>query len=119
MKASSSSNSLTTLTIDIDPECIVCLESGLNAQGESVMNPLTLHLCGCRFTVHPKCWTEWVRARNLCPICRRPIMVIRVPQTTEVVEVEEDNFIQKRIFIVFTLFIIIAIVLVIVFIVAK
>jgi len=46
-------------------------------------------------------------------------MVIRVPQTTEVVEVEEDNFIQKRIFIVFTLFIIIAIVLVIVFIVAK
>jgi len=116
MKASSSSNSLTSLTIDIDPECIVCLDSGLDAQGESVMNPLTLQLCGCRFTVHPKCWTEWVRARNMCPICRRPILVIRVPQTTEVVEVEENDFIQKRIFIFFTLLITITIALVVVFI---
>lgn len=116
MKASSSSNSLTSLTIDIDPECIVCLDSGLNAQGERVLNPLTLHLCGCRFTVHPKCWTEWVRARNMCPICRRPIMAIQVPQTTEVVEVEENDFIQKRIFILFTLLITITIALVVVFI---
>jgi hypothetical protein len=116
MKASSSSNSLTSLTIDIDPECIVCLDSGLDAQGESVLNPLTLHLCGCRFTVHPKCWTEWVRARNMCPICRRPIMAIQVPQTTEVVEVEENDFIQKRIFILFTLLITITIALVVVFI---
>lgn len=116
MKASSSSNSLTSLTIDIDSECIVCLDSGLNAQGERVLNPLTLHLCGCRFTVHPKCWTEWVRARNMCPICRRPIMAIQVPQTTEVVEVEENDFIQKRIFILFTLLISITIALVVVFI---
>lgn len=116
MKASSSSNSLTSLTIDIDSECIVCLDSGLNAQGERVLNPLTLHLCGCRFTVHPKCWTEWVRARNMCPICRRPIMAIQVPQTTEVVEVEENDFIQKRIFILFTLLITITIALVVVFI---
>ena len=116
MKASSSSNSLTSLTIDIDSECIVCLDSGLNAQGERVLNPLTLHLCGCRFTVHPKCWTEWVRARNMCPICRRPIMAIQVPQTTEVVEVEENDFIQKRIFIFFTLLITITIALVVVFI---
>jgi len=116
MKASSSTNSLTSLTIDIDPECIVCLDSGLNAQGERVLNPLTLHLCGCRFTVHPKCWTEWVRARNMCPICRRPIMAIQVPQTTEVVEVEENDFIQKRIFILFTLLITITIALVVVFI---
>ena len=116
MKASSSSNSLTSLTIDIDSECIVCLDSGLNAQGERVLNPLTLHLCGCRFTVHPKCWTEWVRARNMCPICRRPIMAIQVPQTTEVVEVEGNDFIQKRFFIFFTLLITITIVLVVVFI---
>jgi hypothetical protein len=43
-------------------------------------------------------------------------MAIQVPQTTEVVEVEENDFIQKRIFIFFTLLITITIALVVVFI---
>jgi hypothetical protein len=43
-------------------------------------------------------------------------MAIQVPQTTEVVEVEENDFIQKRIFILFTLLITITIALVVVFI---
>jgi hypothetical protein len=43
-------------------------------------------------------------------------MAIQVPQTTEVVEVEENDFIQKRFFIFFTLLITITIVLVVVFI---
>jgi len=43
-------------------------------------------------------------------------MAIQVPQTTEVVEVEENDFIQKRIFILFTLLISITIALVVVFI---
>jgi len=94
MKASSSTNSLTSLTIDIDPECIVCLDSGLNAQGERVLNPLTLHLCGCRFTVHPKCWTDWVQARNMCPICRRPIIVSAQAQSQSQVQAQNQTQVQ-------------------------
>jgi len=97
MKASSSTNSLTSLTIDIDPECIVCLDSGLNAQGERVLNPLMLHLCGCRFTVHPKCWTDWVQARNMCPICRRPIIVSAQAQSQAQSQVQAQNQTQVQV----------------------
>ena len=58
-----------------------------------------------------------MRARNMCPICRRPIMIIRVPQPSEFIEVEGDDSIQKRFFILFTLCIIITIILVVFFIV--
>ena len=43
-----------------------------------------------------------MRARNMCPICRRPIMIIRVPQPSEFIEVEGDDSIQKRFFILLT-----------------
>jgi predicted nucleic acid-binding Zn ribbon protein len=58
-----------------------------------------------------------MRARNMCPICRRPIMMIQIQQPSEFIEVEGDDSIQKRFFILFTLCIIITIVLVVVFIV--
>jgi len=121
MKASSSTNSLTSLTIDVDPECIVCLDSGQNAQGEYVMNPLTLRICGCHFPVHPKCWTEWVKARNTCPICRRQIMVYPVqtqaPRPVLVLADSDDNAVIKtRIVFLFCVLLLIAIVVVLYFI---
>lgn len=117
MKASSSSNSLISLTIDTGPECIVCLDSGPNSLSEYVMNPLKLRVCSCHFPVHPKCWTEWIKVRNTCPICRRQIILSRAPQPIIVVEVEENESIQKNVFILFTICIIIAIILVLVFVV--
>ena len=115
MKASSSSNSLSDL--NQDRECFICLDSAPNMIGEHVLNPFTLKQCGCRFSVHPRCWREWIRARNMCPICRRPITMIQIPQPSEFIEVEGDDSIQKRFFILFTLCIIITIILVVVFIV--
>lgn len=127
MKASSSSNSLISLTIDVEPECIVCLDSGPNAQGEYVMNPLTLRICECRFPVHPKCWTEWVRAQNTCPICRRQIMVYPVqvqaqvqaqmPRPVLVLAESDDNAVIKtRVFFLFCVLLLLTIVIVLYFI---
>jgi len=115
MKTSTSSNSL--MNLELDRECFICLDSAPNRFNEHVMHPFTLTQCGCRFTVHPICWREWMRARNMCPICRRPIMMIQIQQPSEFIEVEGDDSIQKRFFILFTLCIIITIVLVVVFIV--
>jgi len=115
MKASSSSNSL--MNLELDKECFICLDSTQNMVGEHVMHPFIIKQCGCKFTVHPRCWREWMRARNMCPICRRPITIRATPPTAIVVEIEEDDSIQKRFFILFTLCIIITIILVVVFIV--
>jgi E3 ubiquitin-protein ligase DOA10 len=124
MKASSSSNSLISLTIDVEPECIVCLDSGPNAQGEYVMNPLTLRICGCRFPVHPKCWAEWVRARNMCPICRRQIMVYPVQAQRQVqvqvpvlvlADTDDNAVIKTRVFFLFCVLLLVAIIIVLYF----
>ena len=118
MKASSSSISL--MNLELDKECFICLDSAPNRFGEHVMHPFTLTQCGCRFTVHPRCWREWMRARNMCPICRRPIMTIRVPPVTQiVVEVEEDDTIQRKSMVCMITCIFIVIVIILVFILGK
>ena len=115
MKTSSSSNSL--MNLELDRECFICLDPEINRFGEHVMHPFIIKQCGCKFTVHPICWREWMRARNMCPICRRPITIRATPPTAIIVEVEEDDSIQKRFFILFTLCIVITIILVVIFIV--
>lgn len=55
-----------------------------------------------------------MRARNMCPICRRPIMKIRIPPPTAiVVEVEDTEVIQKNSIFFMITCIVIAIVIVI------
>ena len=118
MKASNSSNSL--MNLELDKECFICLDSAPNRFDEHVMHPFTLKQCGCRFTVHPRCWREWMRARNMCPICRRPIMKIRVPPPTAiVVEVEDTEIIQKNSILCMITCIVIVIVITLVFIFVK
>ena len=102
------------MNLELDKECFICLDSAPNRFDEHVMHPFTLTQCGCRFTVHPRCWREWMRARNMCPICRRPIMKIRIPPPTAiVVEVEDTEVIQKNSIFFMITCIVIAIVIVI------
>lgn len=74
MKASDSVNSLTELnpTGTSGPSCFICLSEDLE-QGEPLVDSKLLRNCGCRFSVHPACWNEWIKGKSDydCPICHK------------------------------------------------
>ena len=79
MKASDSTNSLTELTGR--DECFICLAVE-NDKGEPLVDSKLLRTCGCKFTVHPACWNEWLKDKTDydCPICRKQsLMRIHIP----------------------------------------
>jgi len=80
MKASDSTNSLTGLTSS-DPSCFICLET-THDSGEPLVSSQLLRNCGCKFSVHPVCWNEWMKDKTDydCPICRKDSMLrIKIP----------------------------------------
>jgi len=79
MKPSTSTTSLTELTaVTPDNECFVCLEV-THENGSALVDSSKYTTCGCRFHVHPVCWTHWIREKHtvsnldfpFCPICRK------------------------------------------------
>jgi uncharacterized membrane protein YvbJ len=60
-----------------------------------------------------------MRARNMCPICRRPITIRATPPTAIVVELEEDDSIQIKSMVCMMTCIFIVIVITLVFILGK
>lgn len=80
MKASDSVNSLTELNPQ-EPSCFICLSPDME-QGEPLVDSKLLRTCGCKFSVHPVCWNEWMKDKSDydCPICRKDSMLrIKVP----------------------------------------
>lgn len=90
MKTSDSVNSLTELREK--GECFICL-SIENDKEEPLVDSKLLRTCGCKFTVHPACWNEWIKDRSDydCPICRRqsilrinippnPVLLVEIPE---------------------------------------
>jgi hypothetical protein len=80
MKASDSVNSLTELNPQ-EPSCFICLSADME-QGEPLVDSKLLRTCGCKFSVHPVCWNEWMKDKSDydCPICRKDSMLrIKVP----------------------------------------
>lgn len=77
MKASDSVNSLTELnpSDSSGPSCFICLSEDLE-QGEPLVDSKLLRNCGCRFSVHPACWNEWIKNKSDfdCPICHKASM---------------------------------------------
>lgn len=77
MKASDSVNSLTELnpTNQEEKTCFICLSSDLE-QGEPLVDSKLLRNCGCKFSVHPACWNEWMKSKSDydCPICHKSSM---------------------------------------------
>lgn len=75
MKASDSVNSLTELT-QPEKSCFICLSSDLE-QGEPLVDSVMLRNCGCKFSVHPACWNQWMVGKSDfdCPLCRKNSML--------------------------------------------
>lgn len=83
MKTSDSTNSLTELNPSGIPEksCFICL-SDEHENGEPLVDSKLLRNCGCKFSVHPACWNEWMKGKSDydCPICRKDSMLrIKIP----------------------------------------
>ena len=83
MKASDSANSLTELNPSglPDKSCFICLDED-SIHGEPLVDSKLLRNCGCKFSVHPKCWNEWMKEKSDydCPICRKDSMLrIKIP----------------------------------------
>lgn len=83
MKASDSVNSLTELNPSggSTPSCFICLSEDLE-EGEPLVDSKLLRNCGCRFSVHPACWNEWLKNKSDfdCPICHKASMLrIHIP----------------------------------------
>lgn len=83
MKASDSTNSLTELNPSRTPEksCFICLDED-SIDGEPLVDSSILRNCGCKFSVHPACWNEWMKGKSDydCPICRKDSMLrIKIP----------------------------------------
>ncbi len=80
MKGSDSVNSLTELTKE-DKQCFICLDED-SRDGEPLVDSKLLRTCGCRFSVHPRCWNEWMKGKSDydCPICRKDsVLRISIP----------------------------------------
>lgn len=94
MKGSDSTNSLTELTaVSEKEECFICL-SVENDFEEPLVSSKLLRTCGCKFTVHPACWNEWLKDKSDydCPICRKEsLMRIHIPPNPVfLVEIPEE-----------------------------
>lgn len=80
MKASDSVNSLTELNKE-EKSCFICLDEQIDS-GEPLVDSKLLRNCGCKFSVHPTCWNEWMKDKTDydCPICRKDSMLrIKIP----------------------------------------
>ncbi len=83
MKPSDSVNSLTELNKEEKDEkqCFICLgEESLD--GEPLVDSKLLRNCGCKFSVHPACWNQWMKDKSDydCPLCRKNSMMrIKIP----------------------------------------
>ena len=104
MKPSDSTNSLTELTGK--DECFICL-SNENDKEEPLVDSRLLRTCGCKFSVHPACWNEWLKDKTDydCPICRKEsIHRINIPPNPVLlVQFEEEP--RRRFTLSFTRFI--------------
>lgn len=82
MKASDSTNSLSELNPP-EKSCFICLGTdGDTSVEEPLVDSQLLRNCGCRFSVHPACWNEWMKGKSDydCPICRKDSMLrIKIP----------------------------------------
>lgn len=83
MKASDSVNSLTELNPSETNEkiCFICLGDN-DSSDEPLVDSKIVRNCGCKFSVHPACWNEWLKGKTDydCPICRKDSMLrIKIP----------------------------------------
>ena len=60
--------------IDDIIECIICKENIDNYQIEKLK-------CGCRNLAHKECLIEWLKIKNVCPICRKNIINNTITRT--------------------------------------
>lgn len=91
MKPSTSTTSLTELTaVTPENECFVCLEL-VHESGAALVESSKYTTCGCRFHIHPVCWTHWINEKKavsnfdfpFCPICRKNSQHPNPTQITE------------------------------------
>lgn len=99
MKASDSVNSLTELNPNegSGPSCFICLSEDLE-QGEPLVDSKLLRNCGCRFSVHPACWNEWIKAKSDydCPICHKASMMrIHIPPNPVLAVAYEEEPVKR------------------------
>ena len=55
-------------------ECFICMEK----TDDPILNILDFDLartCRCQGCLHAKCYAQWLRTSNGCPICRKPIQI--------------------------------------------
>ena len=94
MKASDSTNSLTELNPSSPSEkcCFICLGEDLEA-GEPLVDSKLLRNCGCKFSVHPACWNEWMKGKSDydCPICHKESVKRFKIKPNPVMEVEYEQ----------------------------
>ena len=94
MKASDSATSLTGLTTQ-DTGCFFCAE-GDDAEGAKVLyDSKSVLSCGCRFSVHLSCWSEYLNkgpagARPDCPVCKKPVIPTRIVEVHAPAEKSKD-----------------------------
>ena len=97
MKASDSVNSLTELNKE-EKSCFICLDEQIDS-GEPLVDSKLLRNCGCKFSVHPACWNEWMKDKSDydCPICRKDSMLrIKIPPNPVLAIVYQEEQQRQR-----------------------
>ena len=94
MKPSDSTNSLSELNPP-EKSCFICLgtESDIDVE-EPLVDSQLLRNCGCKFSVHPACWNEWMKEKSDydCPLCRKDSMLrIKIPPNPVISVVYEER----------------------------
>ena len=97
------------LSVNINNECLICLEDSLTnstKQVESILAiPYINKSCKCHYFVHSTCLFEWLNTKPVCPFCKNSVfieeIIVPLPSSASLTKINAN--IVVRIFLIITM----------------
>jgi hypothetical protein len=52
------------------PECTICLKAIKTKKSLTLINKKYFTKCNCQYYYHYRCLSNWLKRKNICPICK-------------------------------------------------
>ena len=51
-------------------ECTICLKTIKTKKSQTLINKRYFTKCNCQYYYHYRCLSNWLKRKNICPICK-------------------------------------------------